>query len=138
MSAEPSILVVDDDPSHLRIYGWIMQAAGFRAVAAQAVSSGVRLPGEDKFDVAILDYRLVGSVSSPEAARQILEKYPNLPIVVLSDVPFMPEDMEPYAREFVRKGEPEMLIATVTALLSPEKRAACAAHKSKSSSYGVA
>ncbi|MHB1938285.1 MAG: hypothetical protein ACYCOR_17110 [Acidobacteriaceae bacterium] len=53
MQSSASILVVDDDPVHLRIYGWIMNAAGFRAVTAQVLSSEVRLPDEDRFDVVV-------------------------------------------------------------------------------------
>jgi hypothetical protein len=31
---KPAVLIVDDDPSHLRIYGWIIQSAGFESVSA--------------------------------------------------------------------------------------------------------
>ena len=44
MQSRGSILVVDDDPVHLRIYGWIMNAAGFRAVTAQVLSNEVCCP----------------------------------------------------------------------------------------------
>lgn len=125
MQTKPSVLVVDDDPLHLRIYGWIMNSAGFRAVTAQATVSGVSLPDEDNFDAIVLDYRLIGSLTAVEAAQQIQRKYPNVPIVILSDIFGMPDDIAPYARHFVRKGEPENLIATITSLVSPEKLAAC-------------
>jgi signal transduction histidine kinase len=39
MHSGASILVVDDDPVHLRIYGWIMNAAGFR----EFVGTGIGL-----------------------------------------------------------------------------------------------
>ena len=117
MQSRASILVVDDDPVHLRIYGWIMNAAGFRAVTAQVLSNEVSLPGEGHFDVVVLDYRLTGTLTAVEAARQIEKKYPNVPIVILSDMFEMPDDIAPYARKFVRKGEPEKLIATISGLL---------------------
>jgi len=53
-----------------------------------------------------------------EAARQIERRYPNVPIVILSDMFDMPDDIAPYARKFVRKGEPETLIATISSLLA--------------------
>lgn len=118
MQSRASILVVDDDPVHLRIYGWIMNAAGFRAVTAQVLSNEVCLPDEDHFDVAVLDYRLTGILTAVEAARQIERRYPNVPIVILSDMFEMPDDIAPYARKFVRKGEPEKLIATISSLLA--------------------
>jgi len=118
MQSSASILVVDDDPVHLRIYGWIMNSAGFRAVTAQVLSNEVRLPDEDRFDVVVLDYRLTGTLTAVEAARQIERRYPNVPIVILSDMFDMPDDIAPYARKFVRKGEPETLIATISSLLA--------------------
>lgn len=117
MQSRASILVVDDDPVHLRIYGWIMNAAGFRAVTAQVLSSGVCLPEQDRFDVVVLDYRLTGTLTAVQAAKQIEKKFPNVPIVILSDMFEMPDDIVPYARKFVRKGEPEKLIATISDLL---------------------
>jgi DNA-binding NtrC family response regulator len=120
MQSRASILVVDDDPVHLRIYGWIMNAAGFRAVTAQVLSDEVCLPEKDKFDVVVLDYRLTGTLTAVEAARQIELQYPNVPIVILSDMFEMPDDIVPYARKFVRKGEPEKLIATISDLLSDQ------------------
>jgi DNA-binding NtrC family response regulator len=117
MQSRASILVVDDDPVHLRIYGWIMNAAGFRAVTAQVLSNEVCLPEEDHFDVVVLDYRLTGTLTAVDAAGQIEKKYPNVPIVILSDMFEMPDDIVPFARKFVRKGEPEKLIAAILSLL---------------------
>ena len=120
MRTKASILVVDDDPTHLRIYGWIMSAAGFEAVTAQVHSGQVCLPMEDSFDVVVLDYRLTGTLTAVEAAQQIKRKYPAAPIVILSDMFGMPDDIAPYAKQFVRKGEPEKLISAIKNLLSGE------------------
>ncbi len=117
MQPKASILVVDDDPTHLRIYGWIMNAAGFNAVTAQVNSSQVCLPADENFDVVVLDYRLTGTLTAVEAAQQVKQKYPTAPIIILSDVFGMPEDIAPYAQRFVRKGEPEKLIATIKEML---------------------
>lgn len=122
MKSLPSILVVDDDPSHLRIYGWIMNAAGFHPVTAQVLANEICFPESGKFDVVVLDYRLTGTMTAVEAAQQIREKYPQPPIVILSDVFGMPDDIAPYAKKFVRKGEPEKLISTIKSLL--DERAA--------------
>lgn len=65
MQPKASILVVDDDPAHLRIYGCIMNAAGFRAVAAPVLASDFCLPAEDNFDVVVLNYRLRTICAAP-------------------------------------------------------------------------
>ena len=105
MHSRASILVVDDDPVHLRIYGWIMNAAGFRAVTAQVLSNEVSLPEKDDFDVVVLDYRLTGTLTAVEAARQIEKKYPHVPICRAAStcrmiLPPMPESL--CARESLR------------------------------------
>jgi DNA-binding NtrC family response regulator len=118
MQSRATILVVNDDPVHLRIYGWIMNAAGFRVVTAQVLSNEVCLPERDHFDVVVLDYRLTGTLTAVEAARQIEKKYPKVPIIILSDMFEMPDDIAPCARKFVRKGEPEKLVETISGLLA--------------------
>jgi DNA-binding response OmpR family regulator len=98
MESKPSVLVVDDDPTHLRIYGWIMNAAGFEATPAQVLYDRVCLPEVGHFDVAVLDYRLTGTLTAVEAARQIQQQYPGTPIVILSDMFELPDDIAPYAQ----------------------------------------
>jgi two-component system response regulator GlrR len=115
---KPSVLIVDDDPEHLRIYGWIMKAAGLEPVAAQVTVDGVSLPAEGSFSVIVLDYRLTGSITAVEAAQHIRRRFPAPPIIVLSDLFGMPADIAAYARCFVRKGEPEKLIQTIRHLLA--------------------
>ncbi|MHB1938286.1 MAG: response regulator [Acidobacteriaceae bacterium] len=71
---------------------------------------------------------MTGTLTAVEAARQIGEKYPNVPIVILSDVFDMPHDIAPYAKKFVRKGEPEKLIATISGLLEDERQNSSGGH----------
>lgn len=123
---KPSILVVDDDPDHLRIYGWIMKAAGFDPVTAQVTIDGISLPAEGSFAVIVMDYRLTGSITAVEAAQQIRRRFPEPPIIVLSDLFGMPADIADYARCFVRKGEPEKLIQTIRTLLAEAPGSAAA------------
>ncbi|HVN93674.1 MAG TPA: hypothetical protein VMT38_08260 [Terracidiphilus sp.] len=107
------ILIVDDDPSHLEIYGMIVNRAGYEPVPVL-----VRFAGPDPLpdgDVAavLLDYRLNSAKATPQIAQEIKAKHPQAPLLVLSDAWTMPEDIEPFASEFVRKGEPENLMKTL-------------------------
>jgi CheY-like chemotaxis protein len=72
MLASASVLIVDDDPVHLRIYGWIVEAAGYRALTAPVRSTGVQLP-EEAADLVLLDYNLAGqsTIGSSAHCRQI-------------------------------------------------------------------
>jgi hypothetical protein len=40
-----TVLVLDDDPSHLKIYSWIVEQAGCRPLTVQVNSSSLTLPG---------------------------------------------------------------------------------------------
>jgi len=109
-SGRTAVLIIDDDPSHLRIYGWIVEAAGYVARAALAAGDRIEFP-EGPVDIAVMDYRLTPQITAVQAAEEVRERYPKAPIVVLSDVYDLPADMAPYAAAFVRKGEPAKLVA---------------------------
>ena len=109
-----TVLIIDDDPVHLQIYGWILKSAGFTPCPALVNSNGVDIPdGSTVVDVVVLDYRLTGGMKATDAARLVSGAYPDVPIILLSDIYGIPDDIAPYIKAFVRKGEPEKLIATV-------------------------
>jgi CheY-like chemotaxis protein len=110
MHEKPSVLVVDDDPTHLKIYGWIVEAAGYRALPAQVQFSGVDLP-DSPADLVLLDYHLGGRKNKAvDVARLIQSRFPEVPIILLSEAFSMPEDIAPMVHGFVRKGDPAKLV----------------------------
>ena len=113
MQDSHTVLIIDDDPVHLQIYGWILKSAGFTPCPALVNSNGVDIPSGCPIDVVVLDYRLTGGMKATDAARLVSGAYPNAPIILLSDIYGIPDDIAPYIKAFVRKGEPEKLIATV-------------------------
>jgi DNA-binding NtrC family response regulator len=116
----PSVLIVDDDPSHLKIYSWIIERGGYRAIPVLAWPQPLAIPTGESVDLVLLDYRLGEDLSAPDVAEQVRSTCPKAPILVLSDMMYMPEDMEKYATAFVRKGNPEQLLKTLNSYLKPE------------------
>jgi CheY-like chemotaxis protein len=112
----PAVLIVDDDPSHLRIYGWIIQTAGYHSLSALVTRDCVDLPDES-VALVLLDYHLNGRMSAVDVARLVKVRFPGAPILVLSDALVMPEDIAPVVNGFVRKGDPARLVETVRQLL---------------------
>jgi len=112
------VLIVDDDPMHQRIYGWIIQDAGYRTLCAEARADGVNLPAEHA-DLVLLGYRLGGQHRAVQIAGQIRLRLPRVPIIVLSEAQALPSDIASLVQEFVRKGDPPKLIATISQLLKP-------------------
>lgn len=109
MSASSSVLIIDDDPTHLRIYSWIIEAAGYRALPALVTSDKIDFP-EEPADIVMLDYHLAGQMSAVEAATLLKNKCPEVPIIVLSDAFCLPDDIAPLVQGFVRKGHPAKLV----------------------------
>lgn len=112
MNGRASVLIIDDDPMHLRIYGWIITQAGYDALPALVSGNRIDFP-EGRVDLVVMDYRLTGQVTAVEAAEATKARYPSAPIIVLSDVYDLPADIAPYAQGFVRKGEPAKLVDTL-------------------------
>ena len=116
MSARPTVLLIDDDPSHLKLYAWILERGGFRPITLLVNRARPEFPREP-VDIVVMDYRMGDSISSPEVARLAQEAFPKKPVLVLSDMQWMPDDIAPYAAGFARKGEPEQLLARIRALV---------------------
>lgn len=116
--SHPKVLIVDDDPMHLEIYGLLMKQAGYEAVPLLIRFTGTEIPRNQPIGLALLDYRLNSARTSPEYAQEIRAAYPQIPILVLSDLWALPTDIAPFVTGFVRKGEPAKLLETIAQHLS--------------------
>jgi DNA-binding NtrC family response regulator len=112
-SKTATVLLLDDDPQHLKLYQLLIEKGPFKAVPVLiGARDGWTLP-EDQPDAITLDYRLKGRLAAVEVAEWLKTKYPETPIVVLSDMEWLPDEMRGYASHFVKKGQPEMLMETL-------------------------
>lgn len=118
--AGSAVLIIDDDPSHLRIYGWIIQASGRVPLPALVTRDHIDLP-EGAVDLVLLDYHLNGLVGAVDAAKLVKERYPGAPILVLSDALVLPEDVAPLVNGFVRKGDPARLVEIMNQTLEARR-----------------
>jgi DNA-binding NtrC family response regulator len=117
---ENTVLIVDDNSLHLTIYRWILEREGYHCRTALVGNTSVELPVSERIDLVLLDYRLSSSLTAPEVAEQAKSAFPEAQIVVLSELPWMPDDIRPYAAAFVNKGEPKRLIETLARVLRGE------------------
>lgn len=116
-SKPATILIVDDDALHLQLYAWILQRKGHKSILAQVKSESVDLPPNGDVDLVLLDYRFNSSLSAVDVYDQIKGRFPSAPVVVLSDRQWMPDEMKGKAEAFVSKGDPNVLLDTVAAIL---------------------
>jgi len=99
---------------HLEIYGLLMKQAGYDSVPLLVRFTGTEIPRNQPLGLVLLDYRLNSARTSPEYAQEIRSVYPQVPILVLSDLWALPTDIAPFVSGFVRKGEPAKLLETVS------------------------
>jgi DNA-binding response OmpR family regulator len=118
METRPRVLILDDDPSHLDIYGIIVQRAGFESVPVLVRFSGPDPIPDLKIDLVLLDYRLNSVKTAPEIAKDVRSKFPEAPIILLSDLWSAPSDVAPFITQFVRKGDPAKLLEALRSHLS--------------------
>jgi CheY-like chemotaxis protein len=117
-SKRRKVLVVDDDPSHLEIYGLLVEQAGYEPVAVLVRFIGADFPVEANIEAVILDHRLNSMKTSAELAREIYNFYGGAPIILLSDALNLPADIAPYVADLVLRGEPALLLEKLCLLLS--------------------
>lgn len=112
------VLILDDDPLHLDIYGIIVQKAGFEAIPVLVRFSGPDPIPDSRIDFVLLDYRLNSVRTAPEIAQEVRSKFPDAPIILLSDLWSPPTDVAPFINQFVRKGDPAKLLDVLRSYLS--------------------
>ncbi len=118
MPANPKVLIIDDDPSHLEVHSLIVRNAGFEPIPLLVRFSGADPLPEASIDLVLLDYRLNSVTTAPEIAREMRSRFPDAPIVLLSDFWSPPPDVAPFISQFVRKGEPARLVEVLRSHLS--------------------
>jgi len=119
-----TILLIDDDTQHLKLQARTLTKAGFRTITTVVGRNMVGFHEHEHPDVILLDYRLNSSLSSAQVASLIRQTFPHAPILVMSNLPFMPKDMTHLADGFVAKGDDEALIAALRQLLRMKQGAA--------------
>ena len=91
----------------------MLQRKGYQCIPALVGSTSVDLPTAKNVCMVLLDYRLNSSLTAADVAAKLKVDFPSAPIIILSEMPWMPEDAQPYAKGFVHKGEPDRLLETV-------------------------
>jgi two-component system, OmpR family, phosphate regulon response regulator PhoB len=114
---QPTILIIDDERQHLTMQSLILKEAGFRPITVVVGSQSLSLPDHDPPDLILLDYRLNSILNCQQVAQLLRQRFRGTPIVLVSSMQEMPAEMKPLVDSFLRKGNPEDLIALVNTML---------------------
>jgi CheY-like chemotaxis protein len=77
------VLVVDDDPNHLRLLAAGLRLEGFIVDAAGDADAALKILPGSGYDVALIDVMMPGT-SGLELARQMSREYPEVRIILMS------------------------------------------------------
>lgn len=119
-----TILLVDDDEKHLMLHAMILSHAGFRPITAVVGPTMLVVFDNESPSLIFLDYQLNSQINARQAAGVLRERYPDVPLIVLSARESMPEDVKDLATGFLHKGDPKDLVKMARRLLNQNGDAA--------------
>ena len=102
------VLIIDDDKDILETTGALLEFEGFEIYSSDTVEDGIGMIDDVKPDIILLDIMFPEKKTRGfEAASEIKEKYPNMPILAFTAInreyafDFTHEDIK--ADEFINK-----------------------------------
>ena len=82
----PSALVVDDDMSQRRLFQRVLERDGWGVVAAESGAAALEAFSQGSYELLLSDINL-GDMNGIDLARAILQKQPQLRVVLVSGLP---------------------------------------------------
>jgi len=111
------ILIVDDEPSVLKVLSSILEQEGHACVCAQTAEEALDLCSSSSVDVAVVDLRLGSGMDGLELLQHLRRRDPHLPVIMITaygTVEVAVQAMKEGAFDFIRKPfKMEELISTV-------------------------
>jgi len=114
---QTTILCIDDEAVGLAVRAAVLRYSGYTVFAASSAVEAFQILADQHIDIVISDQLLKGTTGTRVAAS-MKEIRPDIPILILSGLTELPEDME-FADFFLSKCEsPPVLLATIAELLA--------------------
>ncbi len=105
------ILCIDDDSQSLKVRGILLESMGYKVLTAPDAEHGLRTFQKHDVDAVIMDYQMPG-MSGGEAAVEMKRLRPDVPVLIMSALPWLPESAPREAIDaFIQKSEPLGVLA---------------------------
>jgi len=109
----PTLLCIDDLPQALELRKAILESHGYCVKLASSGYTAMKMLEETSVAAVLLEYKLEG-MDAEAVARHIKQRFPNLPIILLSAYCEMPERILWLVDEYVMKRElPKRLVPII-------------------------
>ena len=107
----PALLCIDDRPQMLELHKTTLEPHGYCVKLATSSYTAIKTLEETSVAAVLLEYKQEG-MDAEAVACHIKQRFPNLPIILLSAYSEIPERILWLVDEYVMKGEmPEHLIS---------------------------
>lgn len=103
-SPPPRILCVDDCVSSLEVRRALLRQAGYDALIASDPPSALAIVNQVDVDLVVLDYSFPGFISGEELARELRAGKPDMPLIMLSGYPDLPDNVRESVDVLLVKG----------------------------------
>ncbi len=114
------ILCVDDEPNSLVLRKLVLQKAGYEVVTANSAAQALEVLDSRPVNLVLSDQLMPGQTGT-ELARQIKDKWPSLPVILISGVNEIPPDAA-IADLFMSKVEgPVMMCQNINDVLTKSR-----------------
>jgi len=109
----PTLLYIDDLPQALELRKTTLEAYGYRVKIALNGHAALKMLEETSVAAVLLEYKMEG-MDAEAMACHIKQRFPKVPIILLSAYSEMPERILWLVDEYVMKSElPERLVPTI-------------------------
>ena len=109
----PIVLCIDDRPEQLELRKAALEASSFCVETATSGYAAIKMLEEASVDAVLLDYKEEG-MDAEALAYQINQRFPNVPIILLSAYFDMPERILWLVDEYVMKSDlPDGLVRVI-------------------------
>ncbi len=79
------VMIVEDEQDLLNLYKEFLKSKGYAVLVTNTTATHIMDDYlEFKPDIILLDYRLPGDKNGVDAAKEILEQYPEVPIMIIT------------------------------------------------------
>lgn len=79
------VMIIEDEQDLLNLYKEFLRSKGYTVLVTNTTATHIMDDYlEFKPDIILLDYRLPGDKNGVDAAKEILEQYPEVPIMIIT------------------------------------------------------
>ena len=115
----PTVLCIDNRPQVLELRKATLESHGYRVEIASSSYSAIQMLAEMSVAAVLLEYRQEG-MDAEAVAYHLRQRFPNLPIILLSAYFEMPERILWLVDAYVMKSElPEGLVRVIERVARP-------------------